>query len=368
VRIAFVYDAVYPWVKGGAEKRVYEIGRRLAKRGHDVHWFGLRWWGGERDRELDGIHLHGVGAPRELYVNGRRSISEGVLFGMSTLTGLKGEFDVIDCQEFPYFSCFSAKVRSAIGGAPLVITWHEVWKEYWMRYLGWRGIFGKWAELLTARLTSHNIAVSHRTRDDLHEVGVRGVEVIPNGIELEHIRRIAPSESASDIIFAGRLIRDKNVDVLLGAVHILKKYMPNVVCLIVGDGPERKRLEALARGLGISGNVRFMGTLDSHDEVIAHMKSSRVFVLPSTREGFGIVALEANACGLPVVTVKHKLNAACDIACGLLCELSPESMAQKILEGMERGGELAGLCVESAKRYDWEAITTQLERYYGEIA
>ena len=46
MKIAYVYDAVYPWIKGGAEKRVYEISRRLVERGHEVHWFGLKWGDG----------------------------------------------------------------------------------------------------------------------------------------------------------------------------------------------------------------------------------------------------------------------------------------------------------------------------------
>ena len=46
MKIAYVYDAVYPWIKGGAEKRVYEISKRLVERGHEVHWFGLKWGDG----------------------------------------------------------------------------------------------------------------------------------------------------------------------------------------------------------------------------------------------------------------------------------------------------------------------------------
>ena len=59
MKIAFVYDAVYPWIKGGAEKRIYEIGKRLADK-HEVHWYGIRWWDGKETIEHDGIILHGV--------------------------------------------------------------------------------------------------------------------------------------------------------------------------------------------------------------------------------------------------------------------------------------------------------------------
>ena len=52
MRIAFIYDAVYPWIKGGAEKRIYEIGRRLAKK-HEVHWYGIGWWFKDNSRTID---------------------------------------------------------------------------------------------------------------------------------------------------------------------------------------------------------------------------------------------------------------------------------------------------------------------------
>ena len=58
MKIAFIYDAVY-LAKGGAEKRIYEISRRLADK-HEVHWFGIRWWEGRETIEHDGIILHGV--------------------------------------------------------------------------------------------------------------------------------------------------------------------------------------------------------------------------------------------------------------------------------------------------------------------
>ena len=57
MKIAYVYDALVScWVKGGTLKRVYEISRRFVERGHDVHWFGMKWWDGEGDIVKDGIY------------------------------------------------------------------------------------------------------------------------------------------------------------------------------------------------------------------------------------------------------------------------------------------------------------------------
>ena len=58
-KIAYVYDAVYPWIKGGGEKRIHEISKRLVECGHEVHWFGIKWWEGESTTQQNGVYaLH----------------------------------------------------------------------------------------------------------------------------------------------------------------------------------------------------------------------------------------------------------------------------------------------------------------------
>jgi glycosyltransferase involved in cell wall biosynthesis len=372
MKIAYIYDAVYPWVKGGAEKRIYEISKRLVKRGHEVHWFGIKWWDGEEDIVREGVYLHGIGEWDNLYVEGRRSIKEGLYFGIKTLTGLKGYFDIIDCQEFPYFSCFSAKMHSLVKKSKLIITWHEIWGDYWFEYLGRKGFFGWAVEKMTSKLTGKNVAVSERTKRDLERIGVRKeIEIIPNGIDFGEIEKIRASEEESDVIFAGRLIEEKNVDILIKAVELVKKEIPDVKCRIIGDGPEKRKLEKLATDLGLGGNIKFTVFLENHDEVISYMKSSKVFVLPSTREGFGIVALEANACGLPVVTVNHKRNAVCDFITdenGFICELSGGNIAEKIFMALDGRKDGRKRYNESAKKYDWSEISDLLEKFYKEEA
>jgi len=364
MKVAYVYDAVYPWVKGGVEKRIYEISKRLVQKGHEVHWYGLKWWHGPKDVEYDGVYLHGVGEWGELYTDGRRSIREGLYFGWKILRELKDDFDVIDCQEFPYFPCFSAKLRSS--DSRFFITWHEVWGDYWFDYLGKKGFFGWLVERLTFKLTSNNIAVSEKTKRDLEKMGVNCVGVIPNGIDFEWIQGVEEGEG-SDVIFAGRLIKEKNVDLLLRAVALLKEDIPGIKCIVVGDGPERGRLEQLVKELGLEDNVKFTGFLSNYRDVISYLKGSKVFVLLSVREGFGIVVLEANACGLPAVTVNHKNNAASDLITnenGFICGLSCEDIADKIRMALESGNKMKDKCVEFARDYDWDKITEMVESCY----
>ncbi len=376
MKIAYVYDVIYPYVKGGAEKRIWEISKRLARRGHEVHIFGMKFWDGVVEEDVirkEGVFMHGICDPQDLYVaEGRRSIKEAMYFAQKLISPLlKGDYDVIDCQAFPYFPCISAKLCSMLKRTPLIITWHEVWDDYWYVYLGRKGLFGKLVERLVSRLTGNIIAVSARTKRDLERIGVKSEIIeIPNGIAIEKIAQIAVSANESDIIFAGRLIRDKNVDVLIKAVGLVKKEIPEVKCTIIGGGPEQSGLEVLAAELGLKENIEFTGFLDESEVLISRMKSSKVFVLPSTREGFGIVALEANACGLPVITVNHDMNAVCDLILtdnGFRCELSAADIAEKILEGFDRREAMRVHCIERANGYDWAIIVDTIENFYAKV-
>ncbi|WP_301676509.1 glycosyltransferase family 4 protein [Methanoculleus methanifontis] len=373
LKIAYVYDAVYPWVKGGVEKRIREVSVRLADRGHEVHVYGMRCWDGPAVIERDGVTLHGVCPGEGLYIDGRRTVPQALRFGKAVLRPLLSSgADVVDCQNFPYFSCFATKAASVRRGFPLVVTWHEVWGDYWYDYLGRRGAFGKAVEQLAAGLTDHHIAVSPSTARALAGLGVSGpVPVVPNGIDLARIAAVPPAAEEWDVIFTGRLIREKNVDVLLRALVRVREEVPDLRALIVGDGPERPALERLARDLGLDGAVTFTGFLPDYDSVVAAMKASRVFVLPSTREGFGIAALEAMACGIPVVTTDHPGNAAGDLVVPGVNGYRPGLSAGEIGEGIVKILCNSNIddrkCVTLAETYDWNRIVEALEQRYSAI-
>ena len=369
LRIAFVYDVIYPWVKGGVEKRIYELAKRLAKK-HEVHIYGYKFWNKEDVIEREGIFYHGTIRPKKIYSNGRRSITPPILHALKLIPLFKNEkFDVVDCQASPYFPAYSSKAAAMFGGSKLVITWHEFWGKYWLKYLGEVGVFGQAVERRVFDLTDNHVAVSLKTKRDLYDAGLRkNVFIVPNGIDFKRIQKIEETDLKSDIIFVGRLIKEKNIPLLLNAIRIIKREIPDVRVLIIGDGPERKRLENLSKRLDISGNVQFLGFLESYDDVIAHMKASKVFAFPSLREGFGIVVLEANASGLPVVTVDYEMNASKDLIVegknGFASELNENDFAEKILTALEKRRKMRSVAINIASRYDWEKIVKEVERYY----
>ncbi len=369
MRIAFVYDVIYPEVKGGVEKRVWELARRLAAKGHETHIYGMKYWTGDDTIVREGVTMHGVCPAFKLYKpEGRRSIRQVLYYTLMLPLKLYGErFDAVDCQSSPYMPAYVCWLYSLLKGVPFTITWHEVWAGYWRKYLGALGVFGSLLERGCMHLTRHHIAVSENTKRRLAENRVGCEAVIPNGVDTGYIDGVKPSNTKSDIIFVGRLIKSKNVDILIDAAGKLKASHPNLKVLIVGDGPERTALEEKAGTLGLGDNVRFTGFMESYEEVIALMKSSRIFAFPSTREGFAIAAVEAAASGLPIVTVIHEDNAAADLVSdgvnGLLARPGPTELAEALdrLLGDETYRKALGEAArEMASGYDWDRSAEKL--------
>ena len=322
---------------------------------------------------MDGIFLHGVCKPVNLYVNGRRSIWEAIYFATNVFLPLiKLNFDVVDCQEFPYFPGFSVKSASQIKQFHFIITWYEVWYDYWHHYLGKiSGYIGKIIELLTSKLPDRIIAISNMVKNDL--ISIAGIppnliKVIPDGIDFKKIQRVPPAKVGFDILYAGRLVKHKNVDLLIASLEIIKSERPDVTCGIIGDGPERRNLEKLVMELNLEKNITFLGFLERDTDVFSYMKSSGIFVLPSTREGAGLVTLEANACGLPVVVVRHEKNAATEVVIegenGFISHFSKESLAEKILTALDNKNNMKERCINFSRKYDWDKIADLTESVY----
>src|SRR5471030_2419059 len=115
IKIAFVYDAIYPYVKGGAERRYFEIGKCLSSKNYQVHLYGMKFWKGPDVIYKDGLYLHGICKAKPLYTkNGRRSIQQALYFGINCLKLINEDFDIIDCCGFPYFSLFACKIAALL--------------------------------------------------------------------------------------------------------------------------------------------------------------------------------------------------------------------------------------------------------------
>lgn len=380
LKIAIVHDMFYPYTVGGAEKRYWELARRLAEK-HEVHIFTMQWSGMNQNQCNNGVHVHCVCKPAGgVYASdNKRTVLNPLFFACKLLPYLaKERFDVIDCNNSPFLHYFAAKAANLHRSVPVVTTFHEVWGTYWKEYFknGILGFIGEIIERVTLRTSSAVVVLSHKNRALCIGLGASAtrVAVISNGVDLESVNKAETYPNQSDVIYFGRLISHKHVDLLVDAVAKVKSRIPNVKCIIIGDGPEKSRIVNQVQRLKLKDNIKLLPFLNDH-ELFSCLKSSKLFVLPSTREGFGLVIPEANACGLPVITVEHKMNDAAsyvkDKENGFVVALTKEAIADKIVELLTDKKQLREMSLraaEAATYFDWEIAAYKLGALYAQLA
>jgi glycosyltransferase involved in cell wall biosynthesis len=147
------------------------------------------------------------------------------------------------------------------------------------------------------------LAISDSTRDDLTRRGIQRerISVVRCGLDQEAYAVTTPPESRAPVVsFLGRLRKYKGAQHVLRAFPAVLAAVPDARLDVVGDGPYRRELEALAARLGVAARVRFRGALSQAAKVAA-LNEAQVATCPSPKEGWGLTVIEANACGAPVV-------------------------------------------------------------------
>jgi glycosyltransferase involved in cell wall biosynthesis len=366
LRIAFVSDVIYPYAKGGKEKRLHGVAKNLAASGLDVHIYTMKWWDGPKTIIRDGFMLHAISRKHDLYKDGRRSMAEAIFFGLAAFRLLFEPFDVADVDSMPFFPLLSMRVVCWIRGKHMYATWHEVttlesWRSYTGRFAGTIG----WAiERLSMTAPNTIFSNSPHTTARLHEIGVKQpINTITPGINVESIYQTKPKNVKNDVVFVGRLVDHKNADLLIQAIAQVKKDTPSISCTIVGDGPEKANLNNLIKKLGLQKNVHMVGIIEADTDLYSLLKASKMFVLPSIREGFSIVSIEANAAGIPVITTNHPDNAARDLITegvnGYLVDPTAPAIAAKIRQILRHPGELHPRT--AVAQYDWALVASQIK-------
>jgi glycosyltransferase involved in cell wall biosynthesis len=369
-RIAIVADAVYPYHVGGKERAIFEIGKRLAARGHPVDVYTMQWWSGSRTATHEGMTYHAIMPLVPLYTKDRRrSIAEAIRFAVATLKVGTRRFDIIHVDGIPFIPLISGRIIATLRRKRLTTTWYEFWgRDYWVSYVpGPQGRIGAWLERSVTHCPDLIISISQLTTSRIApHVGASRVITVPLGVDMSAVDAAAPSAEQIDILYSGRLLHNKGVDLLVEAVAKLRSERPEVRCVIIGNGPEKEHLVALIAARGLESNVTIRPFVDDERDLFSLMKSARVFVLPSVREGFGLVALEATACGTPVVTTNHEDNAARDLIIpgrnGLLCSPDEADIAAKVSEILDSSAFSDRDDIrDSAAGFDWDVVEAAYE-------
>ncbi|MDQ2941695.1 MAG: glycosyltransferase family 4 protein [Chloroflexota bacterium] len=383
LRIAFVYDAMFPFVKGGAERRYHELATRLSQR-NDVHYVTWTYWDGPAQVVRDGVTLHGLGTPPPLYgADGKRTVREAGSFAARLLPLLaRKRWDVIDCSATPYLPLYAAWAATRLSRTPLVATWHEFWGDHWLAYLDRRPVVARIARSLEAGardLGDATVAVSPFTARRMGQRNNADTSawIVGNGVDLDAIRAARRAREEIDLVFVGRLIDEKRVDLLVDALALLRGRDPeprSPRCTIVGDGPELARLRARVSALGLAETVQLPGSLPEA-RVFGLLKAAKLLVLPSIREGFGITVIEAQACGTVPLVARSPTSGAPDLVRdgidGTTCDPTPTALADAIaalLASPDGLASMARAARTAARRYDWNALAEQMEGVYRAVA
>ncbi len=343
VRVCIVYDCLYPFTIGGAERWYRNLAERLASGGHEVTFLTRRQWARGADPAVPGVRVRVVSPRMDLYAHGRRRVLPPVLFGLGVLVHLlrhRGRYDVVHTASFPYFSLLAAGAVGKRGGFRLLVDWHEVWtRGYWREYLGRiGGAIGWRIQQACLRVPQRAFCFSRLHESRLHELGLQGKLTRLDGQYRGPPAPEEPAEAKPLVVFAGRHIPEKRVAALVPALARL----PELHAEIYGDGPERgKVLEAIAvHRLG--DRVRAPGFV-AEDVLERALSTALCFVLPSQREGYGLVVIESAARGVPSVVVRGADNAATElIKDGVNGALATSASAEDLAEAIARvrdGGE-----------------------------
>lgn len=379
MRVCIVYDCLFPHTVGGAERWYRNLAERLVERGHEVTYLTLRQWPQGAEPGVPGVDVRAVGPQMELYrPEGPRRTLPALVFGLGVFRHLLrhgGRYDVVHSGSMPYFGLLAAAALRRRGRYGLFVDWIEVWtRPYWRGYggrlvgeTGWR------VQRFAARTRHRAFTFARLHAQRLRDLGHRGEVTVLDGL-FAGGRRTGAAEREPLVVFAGRHIPEKGVPSLIPALALARAERPELRAEIYGDGPERKQVLELLEQRGLNGAVLAPGFVDS-DRVEEAIGRAMCFALPSRREGYGLVVVEAAAAGTPTVVVAGPDNAAVELVedgvNGVVAESAdPEALANAILKVAEEGPRLrestAAWFERNAERLSIETSIDRVEAAYGD--
>ena len=383
-KILIVYDVSYPSIDGGGQRRLYEVAKRLIDNDiADVDWICFKTWDIEgRNKLHPKINYIGLPGFKGLYnKSGSRRILEPLEFLYSLFRHKPKlyEYDIIWSGQWPIlhliFWSFNKKVRNK-----LVVDWWEYWGKTWFSYSKFVGFIGYFFEkILLLRLTKFSklVSISKISNDQIKEYikFPRNLYLVNNGIDARELNIIGNTASkVYSFGYLGRLKDHKRVDLLIRAIHWIEvTHNIRLSLVIIGDGPERERLEELAKELKIKNRIDFRGSIKSNDEVYKILAKSEIFVNPSTKEGGGSITLfEAFALGLPSVAFKCDdgidPSLIGDMRRGVLVrEVSYKALGEslfKLSQDKNTKRSMSNKAIEFSRDYDWDIISKKYNELF----
>ncbi len=380
-RLCVVTHTFLPHV-GGIERVVYEQCKRLSKNQFEPMVLTHRNYT-ERDYVFEGIKV-------QCYDSINIGFRLGIPYAIPHLSSLKvfletvKSNDLIHVHGHPYLSSFLAAKIAKRYSKPLVITQHNTFIEYndiWDTAEKLNDIaIGK--QVLNE--ADKIIVVSNATKNYVLSIGAepRKIEVLHNGVDIKRFKplsgvkermrkKLGISKDASVVLTVRRLVYKNGIDTLLESAEIAVKKTPKIVFVVVGKGPDFEKVKEKIVQLGMKRNFRLTGFVSDLD-LPFYYNLADMFALPSkSGEGLPLVALEAMACGLPVIATN--VGGTSEVMSEKYGKLVPpnssEAFAEALLEFSHK--DLAEL--KKALRtivednYSWDKNVEKLVEIYEEL-
>lgn len=383
MRIAlFAWESLDSVHVGGAGVHVSELARVLSDLGHEVHLF-TRQAGGQAQYELrDGVFLHRCAFEHDGdFMRETRNMCRSFEQRFFATRTIAGEFDIVHAHDW-----LTADVLSLLKHrctAKRVLTMHST--EYGrcgnnlypgrseaVRHCEWQGIFDAERVICVSKALRDEVVWLYNAPQDKCRVIYNGIrpETFDFSCDLGAIKTsVGIHPVAPMILFAGRVVYQKGVDVLVDAIPYVLRHVPTAMFLFAGDGEMRWDLEAATKTRGLEHSTRWLGKIP-REQLRSLFKSCDAVCVPSRNEPFGIVILEAWSAHKPVVAtviggpgefVTHDRT-------GFSINPNPDSVAWGIghilanFEHARRMGENGRREVE--QRFTWDNIAKQTVAAY----
>lgn len=317
--VAVAYDCLFPYSTGGGERQYRAFADELGRRGLEVDYLTAVQWEGATPVE-ERFRIRPVTGRLSLYsADGVRRIPAALRYAAALFRALvrrRRRYAAVIVSGLPIFNVFAARLALLGSGTRLVVDYLEVWhRRQWVEYSGavtgtiaW--VLQRAAIAITPLATCHSQLSATRLRRE----GLRRPPVVSPGLIDGAVDVAAPSPATTPpyVLYVGRHIPDKRVEALPAAVAAARAGIPDLRLVVLGTGPSSDAVRAEVRRVGGDDWTDFPGFV-SDAELDTLLHGALCLANPSRREGYGLVVVEANAHGTPVVLVADEGNAATEL-------------------------------------------------------
>lgn len=367
MKILRVVGDIYPDVIGGLEIHAHEMSKMQANLGHDVTVFTSNTNNLPKEEFKDGYRIIRYSRIIKIFGN---SISLALLI---KLIKNRYNFDIIHAHSHLFFSTNICVLIRKLGSAPLVITNHGIISASAPNWLN--KIYKNTITKFTFDIADCILCYTEIEKKNVEKLGIntKKIRVIHNGVDttLFTPQLNKKKNSFRYLLWVGRFVPGKRVDLLIDAYNKILKEYPNTRLTLVGEGPLKDIIDNKIERLGLNKNILIINHIDNSD-LPALYNQADIFILPSLMEAVPRTLLEAMSCGIPVIVtdLPHLVNLAKDAGLFIprenLSVLSEQIV--RLLQDRKLASRLGNYGREIIqKQYSWQDTVQQTLNVYQEF-